>query len=329
MSSDILIVDDDVNVLRALERLLRRDGHTLHLAESGAAAFQVLEHHSVAVILCDQKMPEMDGATVLAEAYRRQPDTVRIALAAHTDLAAALATVNAAHVRYFLLKPWNDDDLREVMREAVRTHELTSENRRLDTLARQQAEQLETYGRDLERQVAERTLELDVRHRELQELHDCLNRTLRDTVSMIATLLERNDPNVGLHSKRVTELARMMGEELGLSESAMRDLEFTARLHDIGKTAQRYHVDHNRSRLARERARAPRQRLPRPVARRCDSTGVTHPRHRQRLRQGSRGCRRDRPDFGGSRAPLVAGGSRALLRPAPRQDLPRPSGPDE
>ena len=116
MSTAVLIVDDEQHVLQSLKRLLRRDGYAVHLADSGPAALEILAKTEIAVIICDQRMPRMTGAEVLAQAYKICPDTVRITLTGYTDLAAAQTSINEGHVNRFLLKPWDDDHLRSVAR---------------------------------------------------------------------------------------------------------------------------------------------------------------------------------------------------------------------
>lgn len=115
MSDAVLIVDDDEQVLESLKRLLHWDGYDIHLAPSGPEALDILNTHEIAAIVCDQRMPGMTGAEVLAEAHRLHPETVRITLTGYSDLGAAESTINTGHVSQFLLKPRDDDHLRSVV----------------------------------------------------------------------------------------------------------------------------------------------------------------------------------------------------------------------
>ena len=256
MNHHVLVVDDEPNVLRAVERLLRRDGYNVHTVENGPAALAILADVDVAVLVCDQRMPEMSGAEVLAQARQVRPETIRIALTGHTDLATALTSINEGRVSHLLLKPWDDEHLRTVVREAANSFTLRRENQRLLELTQQQKAELEEWNQKLERQVTERTAELDARNAELHALHDSQEQALRDTVMLLARLLEANSPNAGLHAKRVAELAVRVGEDLGLDAGSLRDLEFAARLHDIGKAARRHQSETRGSRSASQRAAA-------------------------------------------------------------------------
>ncbi len=234
----VLIVDDEEHVLRSLKRLLRRDGYVIHSAERGADALEILAREDVSVIICDQRMPEMSGAEVLAESYRLYPDTVRITLTGYTDLAAAQASINEGHVNHFLLKPWDDENLRSIVREGVQSHQLVIENRRLVELTKKQKEELEAWNHRLEEQVEQRTELLRAQNERLHGLQGQLEQSLRDTVNVIVGILEATNPNIDLHSKRVAEHSLVLGRKLNLSEEELRDVEFAARLHDIGKVSK-------------------------------------------------------------------------------------------
>ncbi len=234
----VLIIDDEEHVLKAIQRLLRRDGYTIHLAENGKAGLDILAAEEIAVIVCDQRMPGMSGSEVLAEAYRLHPDTVRITLTGYTDLNAAQASINEGRVNHFLLKPWDDEHLRSVIRDGVRAYELILENRRLEALTQKQQAELKAWNEKLEQQVKHRTEQLCKQNEFLTKLRQRLEQSLRDTVEVMVGMLEANNPNIAIHSKRVAELARVIGERLSLPEEELNDLEFAARLHDIGRVAK-------------------------------------------------------------------------------------------
>ncbi len=238
MSHGVLIVDDERHVLQSLQRLLRRDGYAIHLAESGREALEILSKTEIAAIVCDQRMPGMSGAEVLAEAYRLYPDSIRITLTGYTDLSSAQASINSGHVSQFLLKPWNDDHLRSVVADAVGAYRIVQDNRRLEALTRQQKEELEQWNVKLEEQVKERTNELRAQNENLKHLQSRIEQSLRDTVGLLAATLEAHSPNLGIHCKRVAQLARQLASQLELGDQEVRDIEFAAHLHDIGKIAR-------------------------------------------------------------------------------------------
>ena len=247
MSHDILIVDDEPHILQALKRLLHRDGYDIHLAGNGQDALKILADTEVAVIICDQRMPGMTGDQVIAESVKIRPDAYRITLTGYADLNAAQALINEGNVNRFLLKPWDDEALRGIVREGIKAYELTNENRRLAELTRQQKAEMEAWNQQLEKQVEERTEELRTQNENLLNLQRRVEQSLRDTVTVLAGMLEAYSPNLGIHSKRVAQLARELGSRLELSDAELRDVEFAAYLHDIGKISNLHAEDQHKS----------------------------------------------------------------------------------
>jgi thioredoxin reductase (NADPH) len=111
----LLTVDDDPEVLKALERDLRQhyaDRFRVMRANSGAAALGALEQlrdrqTPVALLLVDQRMPQMSGVELLEKAMRLYPTARRVLLTAYADTDAAIRAINSARLDYYLLKPWD------------------------------------------------------------------------------------------------------------------------------------------------------------------------------------------------------------------------------
>jgi thioredoxin reductase (NADPH) len=114
----ILTVDDDPEVLRAIERDLRQryaDRYRILRADSGKAALEALEHlknrnEPVALFLVDQRMPQMTGVAFLTAAIKSFPDAKRSLLTAYADTDAAIRAINDAKIHHYLLKPWDPPD---------------------------------------------------------------------------------------------------------------------------------------------------------------------------------------------------------------------------
>src|SRR5215210_6699631 len=111
----LLTVDDDPQVLRAIERDLRRHfGRDYRVvgADSGDAALDALDElqrrdEPVALLLADQRMPHMTGVEFLEQARDRVPDAKRVLLTAYADTEAAIRAINTVRLDYYLLKPWD------------------------------------------------------------------------------------------------------------------------------------------------------------------------------------------------------------------------------
>jgi len=118
----LLLVDDEPGICNALARMLRRDGYRILIAASGAEGLAALAIHPVQVIISDQRMPGMSGTEFLDTVKQLYPTTIRILLSGYTDLETVTEAVNRGAVFKFLTKPWDDDLLREQVRDAFRRH---------------------------------------------------------------------------------------------------------------------------------------------------------------------------------------------------------------
>ncbi|MFL9812767.1 EAL domain-containing protein [Stutzerimonas sp. VN223-3] len=120
----LLLLDDEENILRALARLLRRDGYRILIATRAQDAFELLAKHDVQVIISDQRMPEMNGTEFLSRVKDLYPDTVRMVLSGYTDLKSVTNAINEGSIYKFLTKPWDDEQLKQHVAQAFREYVL-------------------------------------------------------------------------------------------------------------------------------------------------------------------------------------------------------------
>jgi response regulator RpfG family c-di-GMP phosphodiesterase len=206
MTYKLLIVDDELPNIRLLERLFRHDYFCL-TASSGEEAINLLDQHEVAVIITDQRMPQMTGIELLKKSADRRPHMVRILLTGYTDLEALVEAVNCGLVYMYVSKPWNNDDLKLRVGRAVehyennkRQHSLASTNERLTT--------------------------------RLKEMK-------LGFVRAMAGVVKLRDEYLYAHGARVSRYAGLVGERLGLNEDLLLDLMVATYLHDLDKQADR------------------------------------------------------------------------------------------
>jgi response regulator RpfG family c-di-GMP phosphodiesterase len=124
MNENILFVDDEINVLNAYKRGLRRQ-FMIDTATSGDQALQLLQTAGpYAVVISDMRMPGMDGITLLAEFKRQAPQTVRIMLTGNADQQTAIDAINTGDIFRFLTKPCSPEDLGRALRAGLEQHHL-------------------------------------------------------------------------------------------------------------------------------------------------------------------------------------------------------------
>lgn len=134
----MLVVDDEPDNLDLLYRTFRRDFNVLR-AESGIVALEILAAEGeVAVIISDQRMPEMKGTEFLSKTVPQFPDTMRIILTGFTDVEDLVEAINSGQVYKYITKPWDPNELKLVVQQAAETYELLKQ--RTDELRRAQAQ---------------------------------------------------------------------------------------------------------------------------------------------------------------------------------------------
>jgi len=120
----LLLVDDDPEVLGLLHGLLRQDGYNVLTASSGAEGLELLALSEVQVVVCDQRMPTMNGSDFLNRVKDLHPDTLRIILSGYADLESIMDAINRGAIYRFYKKPWEGDAMRENIRDAFRHYDL-------------------------------------------------------------------------------------------------------------------------------------------------------------------------------------------------------------
>jgi EAL domain-containing protein (putative c-di-GMP-specific phosphodiesterase class I)/DNA-binding response OmpR family regulator len=173
----LLLVDDEVNILAALKRLLRPDNYDIHTANCGEQGLEMLAQLPVDVIISDQRMPGLNGADFLRQACIMKPETLRIMLSGYTELQSVTEAVNEGAIYKFLTKPWNDEQLRAHVADAFRMKEIADDNLRLNTEVRTANHELASANRRMEqllhqmqRQISRDEISLGITREILQRL---------------------------------------------------------------------------------------------------------------------------------------------------------------
>lgn len=116
----LLIVDDEAHIVSALHRLLRQEGYLILNARTADEAFELLALHQVQVIICDYQMPDVKGSEFLSMVKQLHPDVIRIMLSGFSKLDTIIDTINRGEIYRYFIKPWDDEVMRNSVREAFR-----------------------------------------------------------------------------------------------------------------------------------------------------------------------------------------------------------------
>ena len=233
--ASILLVDDEENILSSLRRVFRTEPYTIFTAQNGEEGLAVLQENAIDLIISDMQMPKMNGAEFLEIAALKWPHTVRMLLTGYSDINATIAAINKGHVYRYISKPWDSQDLRLAVKQALEKSYLEKERLRLEKLTQKQNEELSILNSSLEQKVKERTAELNDTLQQLDSTHVQLKKSYISTVKIFSNLVEvREGRNAG-HSRRVAHLTLDLAHKLGVQDSTKQTLLFASLLHDIGK----------------------------------------------------------------------------------------------
>ena len=205
----LLVVDDEINILHSLYDLFRLD-YRVYTARSGPEALRVLEENEVHVVMADQRMPEMTGVEFLAQMKEQYPDIIRLVFTGYADVRAVVDAINQGNVYRYITKPWEPEELKSIISQAMEQYQLLIDRRRLMQELKEANSSLKMANDDLQRA-----------YRELKELDrlksvfiDIASHELRTPVFVIsgfARLLARQSAKPPKELKSILESADRLG----------------------------------------------------------------------------------------------------------------------
>jgi response regulator RpfG family c-di-GMP phosphodiesterase len=230
LPASILVVDDEPAVLATLRLTLERDGHDVSAVGSPLKALELVRTREFAVIISDQRMPEMMGLDFLGECKKLQPRSSRILITAVLSLPTIVEAINQGEIFRFIAKPWLREEFTATIKNAVNRHELIARN---DLLHEQTV--------SLNGRLQEANATLEHRLRELATANEALDRANRDlagkydhSLDLCTRILNTYDPLLAGQTKSILEICRQMASSGHFSVEEQHALRTGARLCDLG-----------------------------------------------------------------------------------------------
>lgn len=198
----LLLIDDEIDNLELLARTFRNK-YNMVQTSSAKEALNLAKENSFDLVISDHKMPEMSGIDLLSQMKEINPAAVRILITAYTDVNSMISAINTAKIYKYIKKPWNPEDLLNVVESALEIYQLKKDNDRL-----------------------------------IQDVSDLLS----GTISAITEALDAKDSFTSGRSRRVTFYSTKIAEKMGFNDKELGKIELAGHLHDIGMIGVPEHI---------------------------------------------------------------------------------------
>ena len=231
----LLFVDDEANVLKSLRRLFHNEPYTTYFASSGAEGLELLRQNAVDLIISDMRMPEMNGAEFLTEVVTYWPETIRILLTGYADMQSTIDAVNKGRIYNYCNKPWNDEELKLLVHNAVEQKRLREERDRLSSIVHQQYKALKELNEQLEEKVEQRTEQLKKAMLHLDLANKSLTKQYIDSIRAFSRIIEMRPGIKSGQSKYIAEKALLVARELDTNAEEQKNILYAGLLIQIGK----------------------------------------------------------------------------------------------
>lgn len=211
-SCTILLVDDELSVLRSLARILG-ERYSVVQCTGGIQALDFLSQNSITVVVSDIKMPGMSGIDLIEQIHEILPDVPVILMTGHGEIDTVVRAVRH-NVFDFILKPFNPDELFAALDRAIKS--------------RSDIEIERNQNRILQNEVQDKAARLE-------EAHEMVKDMSMEVLQRLTSAAECRDTETGCHIVRIGQYAHNVAVELGLGDEAILEIASASQMHDIGK----------------------------------------------------------------------------------------------
>ncbi|MBS3759089.1 MAG: response regulator [Desulfobacterales bacterium] len=240
----VLTIDDEDIFRENISAFLEDNDYHVIQSDNGEDGLERFKKTAPDIVLCDLKMPKMDGFQVLEAIVRQAPETPIIMISGTGAIHDVIESLRLGAWDYILKPIYDMGALEHALGKALERSRLIRENRR-------HREHLEEEVKKRTQEIQERTNELQMANRQLNseinerkaaesQLKNSLNsleKTIAGTISTISLIVEMRDPYTGGHQRHVAQLSQAIAQEMGFSDEQLKGIYYAGLIHDIGKLA--------------------------------------------------------------------------------------------
>ena len=233
----VLCIDDDEIVLRTLQRLLVSYHLSVKTALAPNEGLKLLDTHTFDVIICDMRMPHMDGADFFAQTLDIAPDVHRVLLTGYADIDSTISAVNKGKIHAYIQKPWQNELLIRTVNDGIEKTALKRKNKQLEKQIKAQNNQLKELNNNLEQMVEKRTQQIRKVLKQLEEANEREKHEHRTTFEILYNFINANPYLDGIQAQNIASTSKQIAESIGLDQKHINMAEMAGYLAQIGLLA--------------------------------------------------------------------------------------------
>lgn len=234
--NNVLFLDDEESILSSLRRLFINEPYGIVTTTDYKEAMEIIEREKIKVVLSDHRMPEIRGTDFLHKVKEKYPHTIRILFTGFAEFSAAEDAINVGEVFRFISKPWDSNELKMIVNQAIQQFDIIKQNKELFDMTHIKNEELESLNRKLKNMYeVQKEFTSTVSH----ELRTPLA-SIKSTVDLVLSettgkLNEEQTKFLNKAKNNVDRLSRLINDILDLTKMESGKAEFNISLNDIGE----------------------------------------------------------------------------------------------
>lgn len=213
---NLLIVDDEVNIIRSIIRVLDNDDYNFLYTVDPLQSVDILSNTAIDVIISDQRMPNMTGLELLTTAKAVSPSSVRILMSAFSDIDIIIKAINDGQIYQYVTKPWDNDGLIKTISNAIQYKADEDEKEKILTYSLEKIENWNTV---------------------IKQMNNELEKKKENSIKALLRVLKAKDMSLYRHCFCVSETASLLAEMMDFTKEQQEAVRYAGLFHDVGKIA--------------------------------------------------------------------------------------------
>ncbi|PKG80855.1 two-component system response regulator [Colwellia sp. 75C3] len=232
----LLVIDDEKEVLNALNRALRKE-FELFLFSDPIAALEFYRDKPTPLVLSDMRMPTMDGATLLGHISEINPSSKRFLLTGHADINLTVAAVNEGKISHYFAKPWDNVELIAELKDAFTVYLSELSTKKLLRVNKEKNAKLSLINSSMELEINKSKKKLDLISTKEAKSFARLKKTFNTFVGIYANSIALHNEEYSQHNYRIASHARYIAELQGCDKLTSYQVYIAGLLYEAGKIA--------------------------------------------------------------------------------------------